>query len=439
MSVMKDPTRTQITRRHLLQMVGAGAATAALAGCVGPGSVKPASSAAATDAFSGKAAGTVNFYHYRGQDKDAFSALIQRFEKKYPAITVTQTITTSTDYNANALQKVKAGGVGDALPALRGPQFASFVQAGVFTSLEGQPIVDNYDKALLLAGANKGTQWGLPYQILLLQPLLNEDLFDKAGAELQPTTWDGFLNVCEKLKSKGITPIAFPGGDVGNNPQIFSSMVLADEPSVDACAGFDTGKQKVTDDWFIQVLKKYQTLGQYFQPNFMGTSLNSADQIFASGQSGMLSTGSYDIATTRTLGGKFPINTIFPVTLAKANPDWYKGVYNATFILGVNSQSSVKPAALQWLEFLSETENASYYANTTAQWTTVKGVTYENPDLKKLSPLFKEKLSLGARYQILNSNIATAVYASCTNAAQGMNVEQAAENAQKIIDQALTQ
>lgn len=435
MSPMKDPTRNQFSRRHLLQLMGAGAATTMLAACAGPGSVKP-TSGGASNAFGGKAAGTVSFYHWRGQDKAAFATLIDRFQKKYPAIKVQQTITTSTDYNSNALQKVKSGGLGDALPALRGPQFASFTQSGVFVDLTGQSIVKDYQPSLITAGAVGKKQMGLPYQLLLLQPLINEDLFDKASADIQPKTWDGFLGVCEKLKSKGITPISFPGGDTGNNPQIFSSMVLGDQPSYDACAKIESGKYKVTDDWFLKVLKKYTQLGQYFQPNFMGTSYNSADQIFATGQAGMLSTGSYDITVIRTLGAKFPINSIFPPTIAKADPKWYRGVYNATFILGVNSQSKVKPAALKWLEFLSEPEQASYYANQTAQWVTVKGVTYDNADLKKLSPILKENLSLAVRYQFTNLDIANAVYAACTDAAQGMNVEQAAEKAQKIIDQA---
>lgn len=435
MSAMQDPTRNQFSRRHLLQLMGAGAATTMLAACAGPGSVKPTTTPTA-NAFGGKASGTVSFYHWRGQDKEAFATLIDRFQKKYPAIKVEQTITTSTDYNANALQKVKAGGLGDALPALRGAQFASFTQSGVFTDLTGQSLIKDYQPGLITAGAQDKKQWGLPYQLLLLQPLINEDLFDKANADLQPKTWDGFLGICEKLKSKGIIPISFPGGDTGNNPQLFSSMVLGDQPSEDACAKIESGKYKVTDDWFLKVLKKYKQLGQYFQPNFMGTSYNSADQIFATGGAGMLSTGSYDIAVIRTLGGNFPINSIFPTTIAKADPKWYKGVYNATFILGVNSQSKVKAAALKWLEFLSDTEQATYYANQTAQWVTVKGVTYDNPDLKKLSPILKENLSLAVRYQFTNVDIANAVYAACTDAAQGIDVEQAAEKAQKIIDQA---
>jgi raffinose/stachyose/melibiose transport system substrate-binding protein len=437
MNAVNAPFQDPVSRRRVLQLFGVGAAATVLAGCAGPGTVaKPSASAGPTPPVTGAKTGNVSFYHYRGQDKETFDTLISRFEKKNPGITVSQTITTSTDYSANALQKVRAGGLGDALPALRGAQFASFADAGVFTNLSGLPVLNEFTPSLLAAGVSKGQQLALPYQLLLIEPIINEDLFDKASANAVPKDWDSFLNTCEKLKSKGITPISFPGGDTGNNPQIFSSMVLGDQPSEDACAQIEAGKYKVTDDWFLKVLKKYQQLGAYFQPNFMGTSYNSADQIFATGQAAILSTGSYDIATTRSLGGKFPINVIFPSTNSSPKSDWYKGVYNATFLMGVNAAAKDQPAALKWLEFLSEPTEATYYANQTAQWVTVKGIEYSNPDLKKLSPLFKEKLSLAARYQFLNTDISTAVYAACTDAAQGLNIAQSAEKAQKIIDQA---
>ena len=37
--------------------------------------------------------------------------------------------------------------------------------------------------------------------------LINEDLFEQAGIEGEPTTWDEFLEVCQKLQDAGITPI----------------------------------------------------------------------------------------------------------------------------------------------------------------------------------------------------------------------------------------
>ena len=36
----------------------------------------------------------------------------------------------------------------------------------------------------------------------------NKSVFSKAGINTMPRTWDEFLSLCAKLKSRGITPIA---------------------------------------------------------------------------------------------------------------------------------------------------------------------------------------------------------------------------------------
>jgi raffinose/stachyose/melibiose transport system substrate-binding protein len=40
--------------------------------------------------------------------------------------------------------------------------------------------------------------------------MANADLFDKAGAEIAPKDWDGFLAMCEKLAASGVIPISWP-------------------------------------------------------------------------------------------------------------------------------------------------------------------------------------------------------------------------------------
>ncbi|MFP5365347.1 MAG: ABC transporter substrate-binding protein, partial [Actinomycetes bacterium] len=115
----------------------------------------------------------------------------------------------------------------------------------------------------------------------------------------------------------------------------------------------------------------------------------------------------------------------------------YEGVYNATFILGVNSASKNQAAAAAWIDFLSEPENAAYYANQTAQHVAVKDVEYTNPDLKRLSPWLDKNTALAARFQFQNLDVRNAVEASATAVISGTSPEQAAEAAQKIVDERL--
>ncbi|MGO5053121.1 ABC transporter substrate-binding protein [Lachnospiraceae bacterium LCP25S3_G4] len=52
-----------------------------------------------------------------------------------------------------------------------------------------------------------GTLKSIPYQPNVFAFFYNQDLFDKAGIKETPQTWAEFLDVCQKLKDAGITPM----------------------------------------------------------------------------------------------------------------------------------------------------------------------------------------------------------------------------------------
>ena len=55
--------------------------------------------------------------------------------------------------------------------------------------------------------AGGGTLKTIPYQPNVFAFFYNKDLFEQAGVEKEPTTWAEFLDVCQKLKDPGITPM----------------------------------------------------------------------------------------------------------------------------------------------------------------------------------------------------------------------------------------
>jgi raffinose/stachyose/melibiose transport system substrate-binding protein len=347
---------------------------------------------------------------------------------------VTQDITPSNDYQSQALNRLRGGAVGDAFPTFRGAQFEQFVKAGVYTDLSSSPLVARYEAALLEAGKSGGKQWGLPYQVVFPMPVANTDALEKAGVTEMPGDWDGFLAMCDKIKSAGLIPLAWPGGEVGNAGQLLNCMVMNNAPSDDAFAAIEKGTGKVTDDWFVNTLKQYQQLKPYFQPNSTGTVVEPTQQLFASGRAAMLATGSYHIAAVRALGAKFGLDLVPPITTA-AGKAKYEGTYNATFILGVNAKSKVQPAATAWIEFLSDKANAATYANKTVQHVTVAGVDYTDADLKKLAPWLTKKTLLAPRFQFLDLDIRNAVEGASIAVVGGASPQSAAEKAQQVIDE----
>jgi raffinose/stachyose/melibiose transport system substrate-binding protein len=428
-----------LTRRRLLQALTLGGLGAAAA-CAAPGASEgTGGQTQAVEAIpTGPVEGEVSFAHWRAEDKAIFDELIAAFTEANPDVTVTQDISPSNDYQTNALQRLRSGTIGDVFVAFRGAQFVDMNSAGLYVPLAGQQLIANYDSALIDAGRHLGSQIGLPYQVVFNMPVANMDAVDATGVTVPPPDWDGFLALCEALKSQGLVPMAWPGGDVGNAGHLLNAMVMNNAPSDDMFTKIEDGTYKTTDDWFIKTLDQYAQLRPYFQDNATGTAVEPAQQLFAEGRAGMLVTGSFHMAAVRKLGATFPMDLVPPITVPTEEVR-NEGIYNATFILGVNSASDVQPAALAFIEFLSQPENASIYANGTGQHVSVAGATYENEDLKATEPWLTASTLLAPRFQFLDLDIRNAVEIAAVQVVGGTGPEQAAQEAQSIIDQRVEQ
>ncbi|GIF25118.1 raffinose/stachyose/melibiose transport system substrate-binding protein [Actinoplanes tereljensis] len=420
---------SNLSRRSLLFA----AAGSALAACAGPGGDDEKSTS--TEGFDGPVEGQLSFAHWRAEDKDVLEQIIASFVAKNPKVTVRQDISPSNDYQTTALQKIRGGAVGDAFTAFRGAQFTQIAGAGVFADLSGQAdLLSKYDGKLIAAGNDKTKQLGLPYQLVFNMPVTNVDLLAKYGYTDLPKDWDGFLGLLDGLKAKGVTPIAWPGGDAANAGQLLNTMVMNNIPTDDALGKFETGEVKATDEWFVNTLKQYAQLRPYVQNGANGTSAEAAAQLFATQKAALLATGSFQAGAVRKLGAKFPLGLYAPITTT-ADKAKYEGVFNATFILGINAKSSKQGAALAWLKHLADPAVAALYANGTSQHVTVKDVEYTNEDLKSFAPWLTKKTLLAPRFQFNNLDVRSAIENATVQVVGGTDPAKAAEAAQRVIDQ----
>lgn len=424
---------TGINRRSFLTLAALAGAGASLSACAGPGGSAGAATTPSA-ALDGKVGGSISFAHWRGEDKAVLEKIIGAFKAANSGVEVRQDISPSNDYNSNALQQIRQGAIGDLFAAFRGAQFDSMTKANLFVDLSNAGLADKYTANVVTPGASGGKQYGYPYQLVFNMPVINTDLRTKAGYAENPKDWAGFLALCDKLKGLGVVPIAWPGGEAGNAGQLFNAMVMNDAPADDMCAQIEKGTMKVTDEWFLGVLRKYEQLKPYFQPNATGTAVEPAQQMFASGKAAMLATGSYHMTAVRGLKAEFPMDLIAPITVDAAKKK-YDGIYNATFILGVSSVSKNPSTAFALLKYLSDPKVAAEYANGTSQHVTVKGVQYTNKDLLATSGWLDKKTLLAPRFQFNDLDIRNAAEGACTAVVGGTSVQEAAAKAQGIIDQ----
>ncbi|MCQ4087471.1 ABC transporter substrate-binding protein [Saccharibacillus sp. JS10] len=418
-------TRTSGKKLRYLLASGALALTAVLSACGGGGS-----SASGGDV-------TINFLHWRGEDVKTLDTIIDKFEAANPTIKVEMQTLPSDQYQSTAQAKLSDGSVGDVFASFPGAQFDALSKAGAFTDLSGASFLKNFNSELIATGQKDGKQLAVPYQLVYNDPIYNVKLFEKYGLT-PPKDWEGFLALCQKLKDNGIIPIAFAGADIGPG-QFMNTMVMNNEPSDDIFEKVEAGEAKLTDEFWVKTLTQIKELNDkgYFQPDALGTKDAAAGALFIQEKAGMLASGSYQLAQNAAQNPELEQGLLAPITVS-ADQAKYEGVHTSTFMLAVNSKSKHPEEAKKFLEYLSQKDVASEYANATGQNVTVDGVTYDSPELKVAEDWTSKKTLFQPRFTIKNGDNQKAVTNSIQAVLGGSTPEEAAQEAQAVIDQNLS-
>ncbi|WP_219834071.1 ABC transporter substrate-binding protein [Paenibacillus sp. R14(2021)] len=380
---------------------------------------------------------TISFIHWRGEDVEALNGIIQKFEAANPGINVEMQTMPSEQYQSTAQAKLADASVGDVFTSFPGAQFGALAKAGVFADLSGESFLSNYNPALIEAGKQDGKQLAVPYQLVYNDPIYNVKLFEKYGLTT-PKDWDGFLALCEKLKSEGIIPIAFAGADIGPG-QLMNSMVMNNEPSTDIFTKVEAGEAKLTDPFWVKTLSQFKELNDkgYLQKDALGTKDAAAGALFIQEKAAILASGSFQLAQNKKQNPNLEQQLLAPITVA-ADQAKYEGIHTTTFMLAVNSKSKHPKEAKKFIAFLSGKDIAGEYANATGQNVTVKDVQYTTPELQVATAWASKKTLFQPRFTITNADNQKAVTNSIQAVLSGKSPEDAAKEAQAIVDQHLT-
>lgn len=398
---------------------------------------KPVAEAGSSPAESIQPEVTLSFLHWRGEDVEAFNAIIDKFQQEYPNITVEMQTLPSDQYQTSGTAKIADGSAGDIFASFPGAQFEGLSKAGLYTDLSGESFLTNFNEALIQVGAKEGKQWAVPYQLVYNDPIYNVKLFEKLGLE-PPKNWEGFLALCAKLKENGIIPIAFAGADIGPG-QFMNTMVMNNLPSEDAFVKVEAGEEKLTNDWWVKTLSQIKELNDkgYFQENALGTKDAVAGALFIQEKAAILASGSYQLAQNKAQNPDLEQKLLAPITV-EADQAKYEGIHTSTFLLGINSKSKHPEEAQKFLEFLSRKDIAGQYANATGQNVTVQGVEYNTPELNVVSEWADKKTLFQPRFTISNGENQKAVTNSIQAVLGGDSPEDAAKEAQAIVDQQIS-
>jgi raffinose/stachyose/melibiose transport system substrate-binding protein len=401
----------------------------------------PAATAASTAASTAAATTsatpvTLSFLHWRGEDVNSLNGIIAKFQAENPNIKVEMQTMPSEQYQSTAQAKLADGSVGDVFTTFPGAQFEALAKAGLFSDLSSEKFLSNFNDTLIQVGKKDGKQVAVPYQLVYNDPIYNVKLFQKFNLT-PPKDWAGFLALCETLKKNGIIPIAFAGADIGPG-QFMNTMVMNNQPSTDIFTKVEAGQAKLTDEFWVKTLTQIKELNDkgYLQQDALGTKDAAAGALFIQEKAAILASGSYQLAQNKKQNPNLEQKLLAPITVA-ADQAKFEGVHTSTFMLAVNSKSKHPAEAKKFIEFLSKKDIAATYANETGQNVTVKDVQYTSPELQVATEWSSKKTLFQPRFSITNADNQKAVTNSIQAVLSGKSPQDAAKEAQAIIDQHL--
>ncbi len=147
------------------------------------------------------------------------------------------------------------------------------------------------DDAFLSLTDDEGRVWGIPEQRDAVGIYYNKALFERAGIDEFPTTWDGLLSACTALKDAGVIPFAMDGDWV--TQLMWANLIGTQDGGADFLQGGIAEGGYADNPVVVQAtdqLKQLHTDGCVNEDAFSG-DYNRAAAPFLDGQAAMIANG----------------------------------------------------------------------------------------------------------------------------------------------------
>ncbi|WP_432197342.1 ABC transporter substrate-binding protein [Streptomyces sp. bgisy027] len=160
--------------------------------------------------------------------------------------------------------------------------------------LWGSSDLKRYSKALnSLCTSGSGQKVFVPATYYWWGMFYRKSNFAKWGVS-EPKSWDDFLDLCDKLKSKGVAPIGLGAG--GNTAWVASAWFDYLDIRINGAQYHRellAGKHRFDDPEVRKVFDRWQEVLPYFDPNGTAGAFQDATTALLNGRSGMMLIGTF--------------------------------------------------------------------------------------------------------------------------------------------------
>ncbi|MGW0086373.1 ABC transporter substrate-binding protein [Streptomyces sp. NPDC003393] len=281
-------TNLQTSRRRFLAGLGATGTAALLSGCV----------TSSSDAKSpAKGPVTLQSNLSAPQAKAAMEDLAAAYAKKGSERVSLNTVAAET-FRTQLPTYLTSANPPDVYTWYPGSVADAYAKKNLLLDLDdvwaSSPDLKRYSKALnSLCTSSSGKKVFVPSTYYWWGMFYRKSHFAKWGVK-EPKTWDEFLDLCDKLKSKGVAPIGLGAG--GNTPWVASAWfdyLNVRINGADYHRRLLAGEHRFDDPEVHKVFDRWAEALPYFDPNGTAVAFQDATTALLNGRTGMMLIGTF--------------------------------------------------------------------------------------------------------------------------------------------------
>ncbi len=158
---------------------------------------------------------TIKFVHKFPEEKRMkfFEDVVADFEKANPNIKIEMTAYGDEEIKDKTRVLLGSDDAPDIYFTWSGERIMQYVRSGNSMDItkyieEDKEWKDSFNPVMLESCKKDGAYYAIPWDYSSKEMVYNKKVFADAGITELPTTWTEFLDVCQKIKDKGVTPVA---------------------------------------------------------------------------------------------------------------------------------------------------------------------------------------------------------------------------------------
>lgn len=326
---------------------------------------------------------TLDFFQFKAEAADWFTAKAREFEKTHPNIKIN--VKNSSDATTDLRTRLVKNREPDVITINGDINYGMLAEAGVFHDFTDDEIVDKLNPGMVKIAKSlvqtedqsKKRLYAIPYAGNASGYIINADVWEAAGEDPDnpPQTWSEFIALLKRFKAKGITPIEASTADPWTLQAPLSSLNSTLVPESEYSKLKD-GSKTFSDLWSTVSDELIEIYQNYTQKN-PAVTYQQATQDLAGGKAAILPLGTYAIPQVRLINKK--ANLRFAQMPATDNVKEQQLTAGDDVMLTMGAHTKHEKEAREFVDFLMSEENVKDYSKQQSAFTPYKD-TYVGDD-----------------------------------------------------------